>query len=78
MRAFIDCLTSDAYQILLSRREIAKSAGISPEEIKLYRQKILLFCNLPLTRQEFMFLTIVNSKKTFSVSIFTLYWNLVI
>lgn len=61
----IEYLTSDTYQLLLARREIAKSAVISPKDIELNRQKILLFCNLPRTRQELMLLTGVKSKKTF-------------
>ena len=44
MRAFIDCLTSDAYQILLSRREIAKSAGCTQALVHYYyRTKENLF-----------------------------------
>ena len=63
--SIIDYLTSDCYQMLLSRREIAQSAAASPQEIELNRQKILLFCNLPRTRKELMLLTNISSKKTF-------------
>lgn len=61
----IDYLLSENYEMLKKRMEVAQRNDESQEVIEKNRKILIMYCEVPRTRKELMFLLDMTSKKTF-------------
>lgn len=61
----IDYLLSDSYEKLKKRADISRNRGESREVIEKNQKRLIMYCDVPRTRKDLMFLLDVTSKKTF-------------